>query len=214
MTQLKDTLPPLPVRMQRLAINDRGFPVPWFVEWIDGKPDFRVMDGRKLIRAIKEHLCWICGLPTGSYLAFTIGPMCAINRVSAEPPSHRECAEFAAQACPFLTTPKEKRQEHRLPEDGTFSATGLTRNPGVALVWITKSYKVIRGMDAEVLFRIGDPTETLWFCEGRPATRAEVQHSVDTGCPMLMNIAIKDGPEAVAQLQRQQQAAERYYPAG
>ena len=30
---------PLPPRMMRRPVNERGFPVPWFVEWIDDKPD-------------------------------------------------------------------------------------------------------------------------------------------------------------------------------
>src|SRR5262245_2742625 len=103
-TILRPELPPVPERMRKLPLH-RGYPVPWFVEWIEGVPDFRIMDGRKLVRAVKEKRCWVCGELMGSYLAFTIGPMCAVNRISAEPPSHRECASFSARGCPFLTRP-------------------------------------------------------------------------------------------------------------
>src|SRR5437764_29347 len=103
---LHPNLPALPSRLKLLPVDERGFPVPWFVAWIDGKPDFRVVDQRKMAIAVSEKRCWVCGDFLGRYMAFVIGPMCAVNRVSSEPPSHRECAEFSVRACPFLTKPK------------------------------------------------------------------------------------------------------------
>src|SRR6267154_1896953 len=100
-----------PKRSAELPRDERGYPVPWFVEWIDGKPDFRVMDSDKLVEAIKYKRCWVCGGPLGHYKVFTIGPMCMVNRTSAEPPSHRDCAEFSVRNCPFLTTPDMHRRE-------------------------------------------------------------------------------------------------------
>lgn len=47
----------LPARMRDLPIDDRGYPVPWFVAWVDGKPEFRAMDQEKFIRALREKLC-------------------------------------------------------------------------------------------------------------------------------------------------------------
>ena len=78
---------PLPKRLRWAPISETGYPVPWFVDWIDGKPDFRVMDGRKYDRAIKHDLCWLCGQTLGRFKVFTAGPMCAVNRTSGEPPS-------------------------------------------------------------------------------------------------------------------------------
>ena len=55
----------MPLRMQRLARDARGFPVPWFVQWFNagepceygyGTPDFRVADIRKLGQAV-SHGC-------------------------------------------------------------------------------------------------------------------------------------------------------------
>ena len=43
MTALCKDLPPLPRRFLGLPIDDRGYPVPWFVHWVDGKPDFRLV---------------------------------------------------------------------------------------------------------------------------------------------------------------------------
>ncbi len=212
---LRSGLPPLPRRMRKLALDERGYPVPWFVAWPDGQPDFRVSDSRKLAAAVKQRLCWACGEPLGRYLAFVIGPMCAVNRISSEPPSHRDCAEFSAIACPFLSRPKAQRREANLPE-GRLSAAGLPilRNPGVTLVWITYGYRVVRDQTGTgVLFEIGDAVETLWFAEGRVATRAEILHSIETGLPILREMAERDGPEGIAALERQTKAAMGLVPA-
>lgn len=180
----------------------RGHVVPWFVSWIDGQPDFRVIDTPKIGVAVRERRCWLCGNPMGSYRAFLIGPMCAVNRVSSEPPSHRACAEYAAQVCPFLANPSAPRRETQLPRDVSEPAgVGLKRNPGVALVWITRSFNILRVSNG-VLFQVGDPTELRWFAEGRPATRAECLASIESGLPLLREPAEAQGPRAVAAFER------------
>ena len=109
MTEYRQDLPqPIPDRILRLPV-ERGYPVPFFVDRVDGHYDFRVADARKLKLCVMKKLCWICGEPLGRNLTFAIGPMCAINRISAEPPSHRECAEWSARACPFLIFKEPER---------------------------------------------------------------------------------------------------------
>lgn len=213
MTELRHDLPPLPIRMRVLPIEERGYPVPWFVAWIDGKPDFRVIDTPKLAIAHNRHVCWLCGQPLGRYLAFVIGPMCAINRVSSEPPSHRECAAFAAIACPFMVRPAAKRREANLPDHHEAAGIGLKRNPGVTLVWITRSYKAFRPPGGGVLFEIGDPIETLWFSQGRRAAADEVIASFTSGCPLLEGEAIREGASAHAAYLRMRETAMRFIPA-
>ena len=188
-----------PGRIARLPKNKAGYPVPWFVAWIDGEPDFRVANADKLRSAIRRRLCWTCGGPLGGIGAFTIGPMCAVNRVSTEPPSHRECAEFSATFCPFLNTPQMTRRDRGKPADAVNPAgIMITRNPGVALVWVTgyRSWHLFSDHEGGTLFDIGDPKETLWFARGRAATRGEVLASIDSGLPILAEMAEKDGPEA------------------
>lgn len=200
---LRPELPALPIRMQSLPVDARGYPVPWFVEWINGAPEFRVMDGRKLVRAVREKLCWVCGKPLGSFLAFTIGPMCAVNRVSSEPPSHRECAMFSARACPFLTRPHMRRREGGMPEEAVKpGGMMIERNPGVTLVWVTKSYRVLPQKGKSALFRIGDPTDVQTFAHGMPATHAEIHESIVSGLPALLSAAEEDGGTAVKELER------------
>jgi hypothetical protein len=204
----------IPKRIAKLPQDEKGRPVPWFVAWIDNKPDFRIIDARKVPIALKERRCWICGEPLGRFLAFVIGPMCALNRVSSEPPSHRECAKFASIACPFLATPQMHRRERGLPENENLQAPAgisIRRNPGVVLIWVTLDFQIIGvsdgngGLGSGVLFQVGDPVGLFWVCEGREATRAEVIASIDSGLPYLKEACEMDDdpPESLAALERQ-----------
>lgn len=208
--RIRRDLPRPPQRIAALEVDHRGYPVPFFVAYVDDKPDFRVVDPAKWTMCVKRRLCWVCGGPLGVYLAFLIGPMCAINRVSSEPPSHRECAEWSARACPFLSHPKAKRREANLPEGGINpGGIMIERNPGVTLLWITRSYKPFRVPDGGALIDIGPPLEVAWYAEGRIATRAEIMASIDTGLPLLQREAERDGAHAIAELaQRYTQALE------
>jgi hypothetical protein len=79
---------PMPDRVARLP-RARGYPAPWFVAWVEGKPEFRVVREGGVVEAARADRCWICGQRLGRYRAYAIGPMCAVNRTSSEPPSHR-----------------------------------------------------------------------------------------------------------------------------
>jgi hypothetical protein len=198
----------MPPRIARLPVDDRGYPVPRFVTWFGDKPDFRLADTAWLRRAISERRCFLCGEPLGRFMAFVIGPMCAINRISSEPPSHKECAEYAVRACPFLCFPQRGRNSHDMPENKVKPAGFMiTRNPGVALVWITKQYVVMHSpIDRRrgCLLEIGDAVERSWWTQGRPATLAEVLASIDSGLPELRRIAAEhDGPDGAAELEQQ-----------
>jgi len=219
-------LPPLPIRIVKLPVDHRGFPVPWFVQWFkdgeptsygDGEPDFRVIDARKIPVAVNQNRCWVCGETMGVHKAFVIGPMCAINRIISEPPSHLDCAIFSATACPFLTRPRMRRNEKDLPEQGV-PAAGLhiDRNPGVMCVWVTRSYKPFRphAGNAGVLFALGEPERTIWYTQGREATRAEVMVAIESGYPLLQDMAEREGREAIAALAQQRDRAMPLLPAG
>lgn len=204
---------PIPERMQRLPISPKGFPVPWFVAYVDGVPDFRVIGPGKISSAHNKRLCWLCGDKLGRHIVFTIGPMCTVNRVSAEPPSHLACAQYAARACPFLSKPNMRRNEVDLPEEGKNPAgIMIKRNPGVTALWITKGYSLMHAGDG-VLFQVGEPERVLWYAEGREATRAEVQASIASGLPLLEREAVKDGPEGVKELARYVARSQALLPA-
>jgi hypothetical protein len=192
----------IPERIRALPVDERGYPVPWFVEWIDGKPEFRVADGEKWMRAVRYRICWVCGQKLGSYLIFVLGPMCGITRTTTEPACHLDCARFAAQACPFLIRAHMIRrgQEELAAMGVTSSGNAIKRNPGVALLWTTRSFEVWRPAPGEMLISVGDPLEVEWWSAGRKATRAEVEESIRTGLPLLEAEAAKQegAPEALA----------------
>ncbi len=223
MTDLRLELEPLPSRMRGLPVH-RMYPVPWFVEWVEdgkacpigsGEARFEIMSHDRHVAATNDGLCWVCGGKLGAWRSFVIGPMCAVNHTSAEPPSHTDCAEWSARNCPFLTRPAMRRRTAGTVE-GTVEAPGiaLMRNPGVTLVWTTKAgrYHPFR-VDGGVLFDIGDPLRVSWWCEGREATRAEVEASMDGGLPSLMEVAEEEGAAAVRQLHRYVDRAKELLPA-
>lgn len=208
-----ETRPELPADMPpgiaRLPTH-RGYPVPWFVAVIDGVPDFRVMREEAVKKAVTQDRCWICGQTLLIGLrAYVAGPMCGINRNSAEPPSHVNCADWAARACPFLVRPHAKRREKGLPEEGTVAPGAIMRNPGVAMVWVTKATQV-RQVGRNLYFNLGQPSEVRWYAHGQPASREEVLDSVETGLPLLAQGCRDDADRA--ELQRLVTRFERWLP--
>jgi len=210
-------LPPMPPAIEKLPRDERGYPVPWFVAWIDGKPEFRAVTQEKIMLAVKESRCWVCGerrkrgKDNWPDMAFVLGPMCTISRTSAEPPSHYECAIFSAKACPFLTKPKAVRREAGLPEETRdLPGIAIMRNPGVTAIWRCRDYQPFR-VEHGLLFTVGDPISVEWFAEGRRALRSEVEASIESGLPILMDAAKKDN--SVPKLLAQRDLALQYLPA-
>lgn len=191
------TTEPLPVRMQHLPVDERGYVVPWFVAYKDGKPEFRAMDGEKFARAIREKLCWVCGSKLGVNVCFVAGPMCGINRTSSEPPSHLDCAEWSARNCPFLSNPRMVRREDEEINNQNLkqnvAGMAITRNPGVAMLWITRQYEIFDDGRGRYLIQMGEPERVEWWACGRAATCEEVMASINSGIPNL---------EAIARLER------------
>ena len=205
---------PIPKRMQKLPISKKGFPVPWFVAKVDGEWDFTCVRENGIYVAHMKHLCWLCGEPMGVWKAFTVGPMCVINRISAEPPEHLDCSEYAVKACPFLANPRMRRNDNSAGKQiggKPLPGMALGRNPGASAIYITKDYKPFR-VGEGVLFKMGEPFRVLWYAEGRTATRAEVQHSIDTGYHFLEDAAKQDGPKAEQELKHYVERAMKYLP--
>jgi len=166
LTSLRE-LPPSLAKLPRA----HGFPVPWFVCYFNGKPDFRVIDPVKRLRAMKQGLCWICGERLRPSKTFVLGPMCVIQRISYEPPSHPDCAEAAMRICPFLSMTEFARREAQLPDPSKIETIPLmqSHNPGVHALWTTTAFR-----RDDTLVHVGAPSSVTWRSHGRPATRAEV----------------------------------------
>lgn len=212
--------PPMPPAIERLPRQEgTGYPIPWFVAEVNGKADFRVVRAERIPIAIRERRCFVCGgLLIGLYAmtpraTFPVGPMCTVNRTSAEPPSHRACAHWSAQVCPFLFKPGKERRATNVPERAEAAAgISIPRNPGVVALWESNTWYPER-VDKGILFKIGEPLAVTWLSEGRPATRAEVLDSINSGLPILTEMADSDGPAAVAALKALTAAALRHVPA-
>lgn len=101
----------IPSFLSHLKQDDRGYPIPFFVPWINGKPDFRMMSSIKLELCIDKKLCGICGKKLHEYQYFITGPMGLKNGTHSDPPSHRDCAEYSLQVCPHLHFEKAKRND-------------------------------------------------------------------------------------------------------
>lgn len=213
--KLRSDLPPLPANIARLPVDERGYPIPWFVAFVDGKPEFRAADGKKFFDAVRLRLCWVCGqqIPATECLTFVLGPMCIVNRTTAEPPCHQECAEFSIRACPFLTKPHMTRRENDMPKTGEVAGHMIRRNPGASATWMTDHYRIFGDGRGGQLFRIGNPIAVKWWSEGRPATRAEVMASFESGLPILHDLAVKESPAAVKELERMAADARALLPA-
>lgn len=207
---------PIPDRMKHLPIDARrGFVIPAFVKWVNGEPEFRAMDMQHFLRCMKDKLCWVCGGPLKRYAnnPFVIGPMCTVNRISSEPPSHVDCARYSVMVCPFLSRPHMERRTDEALEAMIKPGPGvmLRRNPGVIALWFAREYMDFN-VERGVLFSMGKPAAVEWYTEGRKASRAEVEESYNAGVPAILEAAAQDGPEEVAVVRLKIEQSRRYFP--
>lgn len=179
-------MPPMPPRIAKLP-RKGIYPVPFFVAKVNGVYDFRMVRPETMQQCIEQHLCWICGEKMWKPQCFVVGPMCVVNHTSAEPPSHRECAEFAVLACPFMLNPQMVRREDEQTKalEGNVAGNMIKRNPGVMALWTTKFWAMFNDGRGGVLFNFQDPVHVSWWREGRRATTAEVLESIESGLPNL-----------------------------
>lgn len=165
----------LPDRIARLPKDERGYPVPFFVQWFDaagqptewgvGKPDQRLADERKLYVCREKSLCWICGEPLAYWIGFIGGPKAVGNRTFADGPMHLECAEFSVRACPHLTHPGAKRREGGAKEL-SYKPEGLTESPiEKVAVYVCRGYETMEARRG-FLWRPKAPKEVRWFRAG------------------------------------------------
>lgn len=145
-------------------------------------------------------------------MTFVLGPMCGINRTAAEPPSHLECARYSARNCPFLSKPQMVRRENDLPKTVEPAGMAIRRNPGATLLWTTRKYTLFDDGRGGVLLEIGEPETMEWYFEGRAATRDEVRQSVETGLPILAEVAATEDGAMEELLARKAWLETRYPP--
>lgn len=82
-------------------------------------------------------------------------------------------------------TRRENENTKKYSKNQNVAGIMVERNPGVTLVYTTKKFTLVPDHAGKNLFSLSDPISWSWWKEGRPATRAEVQYSIDTGIPLL-----------------------------
>ncbi len=176
-----------PEQIAALRRNQAGFPIPFFVaNQHHPDPEFWLASPVAYRKAVMASSCWVCGRRRpGGADAFVIGPMCAVNRISADPPAHPECVDYAVKVCPFLSRPEMKRHSQDLPPGTTMPGIPILRNPGVAGIWVCAEWQLTKIPGQGWLFDLGEPISVSWWSRGRPATRAEVLASMTSGLPLL-----------------------------
>ena len=202
-SRLRPELPPLPLNMSQLQVDERGYPVPAFVQWIDGKPDFRVANAQFREYALANDVCFVCGRHfTNRRRWYVLGPMCVINRNTSEPACHYECAVYSAKACPFLVRPHAKRREAGRPEGVVEPVGMIKRNPAVVALYHARTRTVHRTSpwQGEYLLGLGEPLEVEWIAEGQPANREQVLESILGGFHLLVEAAKQDGEAGLREL--------------
>lgn len=102
---------PIPAIMKDLPLDERGYPTPFFVPIVNGKPDFRYQDARKRQLCLDHSWCAVCGkkLYPKAYW-FVCGPLGLANKVHSDAPCHEDCARFSLNVCPHLFLHKAKRR--------------------------------------------------------------------------------------------------------
>jgi hypothetical protein len=83
-----------------------GMPVPVVVKWIDGKPDFRQIDGETYVQHYRYKLCSVCGTKLKLSCYWVGGKASADSHYFADGPMHEKCAELSINLCPFLNGTK------------------------------------------------------------------------------------------------------------
>jgi len=143
----------IPKLMEHLPIDDRGYPVPYFVPMVNGKPDFRFQDSRKK-KVCRDFLkCSVCGnrLFAKSFW-FITGPMGFHNATVSDEPMHEDCARYSLAVCPHLFFLKAERRETNVP-------AAAVKNPNVLLgkpehIFLIKADKIWYFDEMHTRFRI------------------------------------------------------------
>lgn len=154
----------LPENIANLPKDSRGYPIPFFVAWVKGVPQFHLADPNKAVQCYKNRLCWVCGERLDQIVAFVGGPLSCDGGSFADAACHVECAEFSAKYCPHLATPNAKRRQSDIPATAPTGFT--TKHPEKIGVYITTGYRMIN-TPGGFIFRAESALDIRWFREGQ-----------------------------------------------
>lgn len=135
---------PAPIVMPaRVARRPRHGSIPiLFTSLIkDGVPDFRVSDPDRVVEALANRLCAICGEPLDYWMVFIGSKNMIEGRTAPEPMHHEACIRYALAVCPYLLGERNRRTKG-LP-DGVI--TEFYKAPHISDVYLgfTRQYKIV-----------------------------------------------------------------------
>lgn len=102
----------IPPELSHLELDERGYPIPYFVGKINGKFNFKYQDRKKRDSCIQFRWCPICAKRLDKEFSYVItGPRGLKNKVVSDAPMHLLCAEFTLKTCPHIHFEKAERKE-------------------------------------------------------------------------------------------------------
>jgi len=132
------------------------YPVPFVQQWIDGKPDFRVIDPNKVEECVEGKLCAICGRKLGEYCWFIGSDECKEAHMFLDAWMHEECAEFASKTCPFVSGKRRDYSTRPLDESVHNDPHVSAIRPDKMYIFKTRTKKVEVGTHLDsIMFRAG-----------------------------------------------------------
>ncbi len=100
---------PKPKRLEHLRVDPRGYPIIATTGQEPGDVDFGALSEPRKLALATFDLCAVCALPFGEELRWQVSfdevMAKATTLVSNEAPVHGICALYAAQVCPFVSSP-------------------------------------------------------------------------------------------------------------
>jgi hypothetical protein len=144
----------VPPTIARLPRDENGWPIPYFSATVNGRQTAGVADARKLAPAVRNSLCWICGvrMPDESPLAFITGPNGLRSRQATDWASHSSCALFAVRYCPFMAVENWERSKVFTRAGTVVPIGGTMAKPPVTILITTMRVHVLQFADG-ILFR-------------------------------------------------------------
>ncbi|MBB4677427.1 hypothetical protein [Crossiella cryophila] len=146
-----------PQRCAHLTADPRGYPIIATVGQPLGKVDFGTLSEQRKLALATFDLCAVCAHPFGTELRWQVGFDGLLPDRFTEAPVHEICALYAAQVCPFVSSPHA-----RLGDDWR---KGLRRPELLTLTGFHRTKAVTGGRsglqrDSVLLFEMAGPTES------------------------------------------------------
>jgi len=160
--------------MRALPKERRGYPIPFvtMLHPVTNEPDFRVLDIMRQLQCVNEKRCAMCGDHLGKYIAFIGGPRSRDGHAFFDPGMHRECAEYAAKVCPFISRENASFRDFSEEERRTYEAIVVnqddTRPTPEMFMVITESFTVRKQPDLGFVIIAGDYVEVIQIEQSRP----------------------------------------------